>query len=220
MAIAVPVGIGDKLVGTGFIAGVHEGMPAIVTALHLLGNSSDFMIGVPPHMGDVAQLQQYPLPTITVLPARLALAEPLLDIAVLILAPNTLMAPVPRYIGSPSEIQVGESVFVVGYPFAAIGSFLETVEPSHISALGDRLLDGGVHRLEFIISHQTFVGSSGSPVVRRSDGAVCGLVRGCLAPPGMISIGNLPLGTDTNVTYATSAHIIPALVAEAFSAGV
>lgn len=220
MAIAVPVGISDRLVGTGFIAGIQGHTVAVVTALHLLGNGQDFRIGLPPHRGDLAVPQKYPLLNMAALRAHLAIAEPLLDIAILLVTEGGLQAPVPRYISTPSEVAVGDDVLIIGYPFAVMGSFLETVEPCSISAIGNRLLANNATRYEFILAHQTHSGSSGSPVVRKSDGTVCGIIRGCLAPPGVLSIGNMPIGTDTNVTYATSAHVIPTLISEAFATGV
>jgi len=218
MAIAVPVGIKEKLVGTGFIAGARGESLAVVTALHLLGNGQEFLIGLPPHGGDLAKPQNYPIQSIAAREAELALVEPLLDIAIM-LVKGGIQAPIPKFISSSNEIQIGEEMLVVGYPFVVIGSFLETVEPCFISALGNRVLASGITRPEFIISHQTHPGSSGSPVIRRADGVVCGIVRGCLAPPGKISIGNLPLGTDTNITYTTSAHFIPSLIDRAFEIG-
>jgi len=218
MAIAVPVAINERLVGTGFIAGRRSESLAVVTALHLLGNGQEFRIGLPPHGGDVSKPQNYPIQSVRALEAELALVEPLLDIAVM-LVKSGIQAPIPKFISTPNEIRVGEEVLVVGYPFAPIGSFLETVEPCFISAIGNRVLASGIIRPEFIISHQTHPGSSGSPVIRRRDGVLCGIVRGCLAPPGVIFIGNLPLGTDTNITYTTSAHFIPSLVERAFEIG-
>lgn len=219
MAIAILVGIKDKLVGTGFIAGVRDNVFAVVTALHSVGNGQEFQIVLPPHFGDLSVPQQYPIQTAAALPAKFVLAEPLLDIAIFLVTEGNLRAPIPRFITSQNELKLGEDVLIVGYPFAVIGSFLETAELCNISALGNRILPTGGSRHEFIVSHQTYIGSSGSPVIRKSDGIVCGIVRGCLAPPGVISIGNLPLGTDSNVTYATSAHVIPQLIDEAFSIG-
>lgn len=216
MAIALPVGVEDKLVGTGFCAGMRGTTLAVVTALHLVGDGQKFRIAIPPHNGDLSIAQVYPLQSVPAVEARLVLVEPLWDLAILLVSGANISAPVPRYIASPAEVHVGEEVLVVGYPFAALGSFLETVEPCHISAVGNRMLANKVSRYEFIVSHQTYLGSSGAPVIRRSDGAVCGVIRGCLAPPGMISIGNMPLGTDSNVTYATSAHVLPSLIEEAF----
>lgn len=215
MAIAIPIGNKERLFGTGFIAGGKDQTLIIVTTLHLLGNGYEFRIGLPPHLGDLSTPQKYPLQAITAFEAKLVLAEPIFDIAILTVTNSGIGAPIPRFIGSYTEMQVGDDVFIVGYPFAAIGSFLETVEPCHVSAIGNRLLGTNINRYEYVIAHQTHPGSSGSPVIRKSDGAVCGVVRGCLAPPGLISIGNLPLGTDTNVTYATSAHILPSLIADA-----
>lgn len=215
MAIAIPICIKERLVGTGFIAGAKDETLIVVTTLHLLGNGYEFRVGLPPHLGDLSIPQKYPLQAISAFEAKLVLTEPMFDIAILTVKNSGIRAPIPRFISSHTEVQVGDEVLVVGYPFAAIGSFLETVEPCHVSAVGNRFLGTNINRYEYIITHQTHPGSSGSPVIRKSDGAVCGIVRGCLAPPGIVSIGNLPLGTDTNVTYATSAHIIPYLIADA-----
>ncbi len=216
MAIAVPIGVEGRLVGTGFIAGAKGDQLAVVTALHLLGHGQEFIIGLPPHGGDVSRPQRYPLQGIDARQAALVLVEPLLDVAIFLL--QGVQSPVPRFISNPTEIRVGEEVLIVGYPYAVIGSFLETVEPCYISAIGHRII-GDTIRNEFILSHQTYPGSSGSPVIRKTDGTVCGIVRGCLAPPGMIVVGNLPLGTDSNITYSTSAHLIPGLIEQAFKIG-
>jgi hypothetical protein len=38
------------------------------------------------------------------------------------------------------------------------------------------------------------------------------MLRGALAPPGVLSIGNISIGTDTTVTFATSAHLLHQLL--------
>jgi S1-C subfamily serine protease len=169
----------------------------------------------------MAQPQPYPLLQTQALTLDVILTEPLLDLAVLLtpVLDQPQASAIPRFITEPREIKVGDEVIIAGYPFAAIGSMLETAQISHVSAIGERRVIGGGSRLELILSAHTHPGSSGSPVVRRSDGIVCGVIRGCLAPPSTIAIGNLPIGTDTSVTYATCAETIPQLVAQAFEIG-
>jgi Trypsin-like peptidase domain len=146
----------------------------------------------------------------------LKLIEPLLDLAVMLLpkTPDVNVPSFPSFVKNVNEIKTGEEVLVVGYPFSPLGSILETVQICNVSALGIRQM-GVSGRRELILSAQTYTGSSGSPVLRRTDGKVCGIIRGCLAPPGLLSIGNLPLGTDTNITYATSSQFIPSLIKNA-----
>lgn len=219
MAIALPIGTNDQILGTGFVAGYQKGICAVVTALHVLGGRNDLFLFVPPHGGDVSKFQIYPQTEIQIHKAVLAITEPLLDLAVLLIEGASAMS-TPGFIKRPEDVSVGEEMLVVGYPLSVLGSVLETVEPCTVSALGIRLLQGGMGRPEYILSRPTHSGSSGSPVIRRRDGVVAGVVRGCLASPSSLSIGNIPLGTDTNVTYAVSSHVIPALIESAFKRGV
>ncbi|HEY6231580.1 MAG TPA: serine protease, partial [Pyrinomonadaceae bacterium] len=207
MAIALPLAVNDNLIGTAFIAGTQGNRLAFVTALHHLAAGTNFKVALPPHGGDMAQAQPYPLLQTPAFNLDVILTEPLLDLAILLTPVLDQKQPpaIPRFITEPREIKVGDEVIIAGYPFAPIGSMLETAQVTHVSAIGQRLVIGGGSRLELILSAQTHPGSSGSPVVRRSDGVLCGVIRGCLAPPSTIAIGNLPIGTDTSVTYATSA---------------
>jgi len=219
VAITLPISINKKVVGTCFVAGANEKYTALITALHLIDTGNDIFIGLPPHGGDISKPQLYPLTNIPAIDAKLGITEPLLDLAIVLVDRNKFFAPSPNYVKNINEIKVGEEVVIVGYPFAPMGSFLETADISRVSAIGNRLGPIAQNRFELIISHQTHFGSSGSPVVRRIDGSVCGIIRGCLAPPSALSLGNIPLGTDSSVTYATFTEHIPDLLNEAYSMG-
>lgn len=216
MAIAVPIAVDGALVGTGFFAGTRDKKIAVVTTLHHLGRGTRVEVVVPPHGGDVAQPQPYPQSQAPTILARVVFSDPLLDLAVLMIPAQDISVGLPRFAAGPYDTPVGEPVLVVGYPFAPIGSLLETVQVAHVSALGQRMMAGGIMKPEIILAVQTHPGSSGSPIIRRADGLVCGVLRGCLAPPSVISVGNLPLATDTSVTYAVSGSVVPQLLADAF----
>jgi hypothetical protein len=220
LAFALPLVVDGSLAGTCFVGGVQLSDVALVTALHLVGARSRVEVGLPPHGGNVSAVQQYPLLSLQTWQARLVVIEPLLDLAVLVVCAPGASPRSPNFIRQPGQVGVGDEVAVLGYPFAPIGSLLETFEACTVSAVAERVFPGlppTCSVRELLIAHHTHPGSSGSPVVRRSDGAVCGVVRGCLAPPGVLSLGGLPLGTDTSVTYAVAAHVIPSLVQKAFS---
>ena len=219
MAIALPFIVDQSLAGTCFIAATDGKKVVIVTALHLIGSGTQFSLGLPEHGGDMGQLQRYPISEFKVIPISLVVAEPLLDIALLTfdLSPSDIVPPAPKFCSSINEISIGDEALVVGYPWAVLGSCLETAHPCHVSAKGLRKHVLDVGRAEIVLSIHSHPGSSGSPVVRKADGKIIGVLRGALAPPGLLAIGNLPIGTDSTVTFATSAHQITPLITSILS---
>ncbi len=214
MAIALPLLVDQNLVGTCFIAAQKNRHVVLASSLHLVGSGTQFVAILPQHGGDLAQLQPYPVAEIKCINLTLAFVDPLLDLALFTfeIGASDAVPPVPRFITSIDEVVVGDEVLVVGYPWAVLGSCLETAHPCHVSAKGLRkhgLLGG---RAEIILTVHSHPGSSGSPVIRRSDGKVVGILRGALAPPGMLAIGNLPIGTDSTVTFATAANQVAPLL--------
>lgn len=215
LAISLPMIVDGKLVGTCFVAGNYKGRLIFLSTLHHLGRGLNFFVGVPPNNGDISVVQRYPISKIQTVMVDLIHSDPIKDVAVLIAQNTDITSPIPRFLDVENGISVGEEVLLLGYPYVSLGSILETAEVCHISALGQRLFMEKIPINEFIISHQTLVGSSGSPVIRRSDGVVCGMLRGCLAPPDVISIGNIPLGTDSNITYVINSIYFKIIIEEA-----
>ena len=75
-----------------------------------------------------------------------------------------------------------------------------------------RQLAPGISVNELVLAHTSHPGSSGSAVVGKSDGVLYGIVRGTLAPPEVMKIGDIPIATDTSVTFASSAHYLQELI--------
>jgi len=209
LAIALPIAVDQRLVGTCFVGDVLNGHLLFITTLHHIGNGTTIQVAIPPHFGDVSISQTYPLTSTPLVDLELIYSDPIHDIAILKAKSKDIHAPLPNYLNKHNEINTGDDVVIVGYPYAPMGSVLETAEKSSVSAIGNRIFMDTIEVNEFVVSHQTYQGSSGSPVIRSSDGLLCGIVRGCLAPPEMLSIGNIPIGTDSNITYAVNASIIP-----------
>lgn len=212
MVIALPIAVDNSLVGTCFVGGVLNGHCLFISTLHHLGNGTTIQVVVPPHLGDVNVSQTYPLTRIPTIDLELIYSDPIYDIAILKAKNKNFHAPLPNYLNKHSEIKTGDDVVIVGYPYAPLGSVLETAEKCSVSAIGNRVFMDTIEVNEIVVSHQTYQGSSGSPIIRSSDGLLCGIVRGCLAPPEMLSIGNIPIGTDSNITYAVNASIIPNII--------
>jgi hypothetical protein len=103
---------------------------------------------------------------------------------------------------------------VVGYPFSVIGSFVLTCDLSSISALLVRVIIPGVQFPELGLSHLSHPGSSGSAVVDSDSGRLIGILRGAIAPPVSMMMGNLPVGSDSNISVATTSISINRFIKE------
>lgn len=212
MTVVLPIASGGRLVGSAVLVAVEGNHPLFATALHLLGDSAQLQIALPPHGGNCQAVQSYPLAETRALVGTVLATDPFADLAIVGSKDTVGAIQVPSIAGGPSAISVGADVVVLGYPFAPIGSFLETWVPSSVSALALRNIAPGISVNEMVLAHTAHPGSSGSAVVGRKDGVLYGIVRGTLAPPEIMKIGDIPVATDTSVTFASSAHYLNELL--------
>jgi S1-C subfamily serine protease len=213
MTIALPIAVGGRLVGTGVLVDRAAENLFFATCLHLFGEGNDIRIAIPPHGGNCTATQPYPLAGTPALAASVVAIDPFSDIAILHTKEVSAMTPpMPPIATSSGLIPVGTEVVVLGYPFAPIGSFLETWTPSYVTAIAQRHITPVVMVDEIVLSATAHPGSSGSAVMGKKDGVLYGIVRGALAPPEVLRIGDIPIATDTSVTFATSAHVIHELL--------
>src|SRR5205814_7466123 len=123
------------------------------TALHIIGEFDDVRIAVPPHQGNCALPQMYPVFQTPALAAQIVASNPFADLVILAVeaqtGPNT---PLPRIVTTPGQLGVGSDVVVLGYPFAPVGSFLETWSPGSVIALARRQVLEGVTVDEMVLS--------------------------------------------------------------------
>jgi len=197
----------------------HKQRLLFASALHLFGGGRALGIAVPPHEGNVGRPQVYPVLQAPILSTQILAADPFADLAVLVSDPQPHIAipQAPKIAAAPGNLSVGSEVVVLGYPFAPIGSLLETWTPSVITALARRQLAPGVHTDELVLGLQSHPGMSGAAVVGKHDGILYGILRGTLAPPEVMKIGDIPVASDTSVTFATSAHLLHELLTAAIA---
>jgi S1-C subfamily serine protease len=217
--LVVPIATPTQVLGSGFVAAWKPDKLVVVTCLHILGDkSSNVGIVIPPNGGDCSRVQLYPISgSLPLLNARVVMVDPSTDLVFLV-ADWKERIDSPMFIDSPDDVHVGDEVVVITYPFAGDvgGYFLATWTPCHITALGRRDFVPNIGVREQILTYQAHPGSSGGPVVRRSDGRICGVLRGNLAPPASILIGGVAVGADSSVTFATSAEVIPQIIEHIF----
>jgi hypothetical protein len=209
MALVFPVAAQERLVGSAVLLAQHGNHLLFCTALHIIGEFRDIRIAVPPHQGNCALPQTYPVFQTPAIAAQVVASNPFADIVILAAeaqtGPNT---PLPRIATAPGQIAVGSEIVVLGYPFAPVGSFLQTWSPGFVVALARRQVLEGVTVDELILSNQDQPGLTGSAVIGRQDGMVHGILRGALSPPEVMRVGHIPIATDTFLTVATSGYYL------------
>ena len=143
------------------------------------------------------------------LAAQVVASNPFADIVILAAeaqtGPNT---PLPRIATAPGQLAVGSDIIVLGYPFAPVGSFLETWSPGSVVALARRQVLEGVTVDELVLSIQDQPGLVGAAVIGRQDGIVHGILRGAFSPPEVMRVGHIPIATDISVTIASSGYYL------------
>ena len=163
-------------------------------------------------------VQTYPLAQVQALPASIVAVDPFADLAIVAAQGDVSGTPmVAPIVNSAGLVSVGAEIVVLGYPFGPIGSLLETWTPGYVTALARRAVGPGLAIDELVLSSVGHIGSSGSAVIGRANGMLYGIFRGSLAPPEALKIGEIPIATDTSVTFATSAHILHDLLVTARS---
>ena len=209
MALVFPVAAREQLVGSAVLVGQHGDHLLFCTALHMIGEFDDIRIAVPPHQGNCALPQTYPVFQTPALAAHVVASNPFADIVILAAeaktGPNT---PLPRIATASGQIAVGSEVIVLGYPFVPVGSFLETWTPGYVVALARREVLEGVVVDELVLSIEDQPGLSGSAVIGRQDGIVHGILRGAFSPPEVMRVGHIPVATNIAVTIASSAFYL------------
>lgn len=217
MAQVLPIACDGRLVGSATVISTENQEVYLATAAHILGSAQIIQIALPPHGGNCALQQKYPMTSeIAAIEAEIATVDPFLDIAV-IRSKGAQISGVqlPRFANRANQLPVGSEVVVLGYPFAPLNSVLETWVPGYVSALAKRVIAEDVEVDELVLSNVAHPGSSGSAIVGKVDGVLYGILRGSLAPPEVMKIGQIPIATDTSVTFATSSHYLTDLISQA-----
>lgn len=215
--IVFPVTVDQRLVGSAGLVAAYKDRLLFATVLHLFGDGQSPGLALPPHQGDCRRPQVYPVLQAPIMGASLLAVDPFADLAILATEPqpNIQLLQPPKIVPAAATLPPGSEVVVLGYPFAPIGSLLETWTPSFVTALGRRQLTSDLYTDELVLSAHSHPGMSGAPVVGKNDAVLYGILRGTLAPPEALRIGDIPLGADTSVTFATSAHLLLDLIKHA-----
>lgn len=194
---------GVQLAGTAFLLN-KEGYFA--TASHVVGNDDNGLTIVFKNLTSLDNYQDTDDNAVQTVPAKIHASNPFHDLVVL---KADVKAASNIIIGGADDISVGYGISSFGYPHADHGRMVLTRQDSEIGA---RILisSGGIKAKHFVLNTQARPGQSGSPVFRKNDGLLVGVLVGSYAPGGGggISLGGVDPHTLHQTTHAVSAEYL------------
>lgn len=176
------------------------------TASHVVGTDDTGLVIAFKDLLSLSDYQDTGDNAINTIPVKLHAVDAFHDLAVL-KADIDLVANIT--IGGADEVPVGTATSSFGFPHGDHGRMVLTQQDAEIGA---RILiaSGGIKAKHFVLNTQARPGQSGSPVLRRSDGLVVGILVGSYAPGGGggISLGGVDPHTLHQTTHAVSAEYL------------
>ncbi len=196
-----PAGI--QLAGTAFALN-RRGFFA--TASHVAGTDGQGLVIAFKQLASLHDYQDTDDQSVQMIPVQIVAIDPFHDLAVLKADTDAISNIV---IGGADKAAVGTSISSFGFPHADHGRMVLTQQDSEIGA---RVLiaSGGIKVKHLVLNTQARPGQSGSPVFRRSDGLLVGVLVGSYAPGGGggISLGGVDPHTLHQTTHAVSAEYL------------
>lgn len=176
------------------------------TASHVAGTDGQGLVLVFKKLTSLNDYQDTGDTSVHTFPVRIEALDPFHDLAILKadveIASNIV-------IGGADQATVGTGVSSFGYPHADHGRMVLTQQDAEIGA---RVLisSGGIRAKHLILNTQARPGQSGSPIFRKQDGILVGVLIGSYAPGGGggISLGGVDPHTLHQTTHAVSAEYL------------
>lgn len=194
---------GVQLLGTAFTLN-KPGFFA--TASHVIGTDDTGLVLAFKKLSSLNDYQDTSENSIQTLPVKLHALDPFHDLAVLKADTDGKSKII---IGGTDQTPVGTAISSFGFPHADHGRMVLTQQDMEIGA---RVLiaAGCIKAKHLVLNTQARPGQSGSPVFRRSDGLLIGVLVGSYAPGGGggISLAGVDPHTLHQTTHAVSSEYL------------
>jgi S1-C subfamily serine protease len=195
---------GVTLLGTAFAVARDR----LATAYHVAGADDSNLVLVAPKISSLSEYQDTSDTSITLVPLTLAAADPIRDLSIVALPPNSHVG-FPFELGNSDEVPPGAPVMTLGFPHANFGRMVLTQQQAHVGA---RVLieNSGQKSKHIVLNTQAREGQSGGPVFDASGHRVVAVLIGSYAPGGGggISLGGVDPATLHQTTHAISAEYL------------
>lgn len=176
------------------------------TASHVAGTDGQGLVLAFKKLPSLNDYQDTGDTSLQMFPVQIEALDPFHDLAVLRADVGIVSNLV---VGGADQAPVGYGVSSFGFPHADHGRMVLTQQDAEIGA---RVLiaSGGIKAKHLVLNTQARPGQSGSPVFRKSDGVLVGVLVGSYAPGGGggISLGGVDPHTLHQTTHAVSAEYL------------
>jgi S1-C subfamily serine protease len=194
---------GVQLLGTAFAL---DKAGLFATASHVAGTDGQNLVLAFKPLTSLHDYQDTGDTSLKLFPVQIHALDPFHDLAVLKADVNATSNVV---IGGANDAPVGTQVASFGFPHADHGRMVLTQQDGEIGA---RVLiaSGGIKARHLVLNAQARPGQSGSPIFRKTDGRLVGVLVGSYAPGGGggISLGGVDPHTLHQTTHAVSSEYL------------
>lgn len=190
------------LLGTAFVL-ARPGK--LATAAHVIGRNDKDLVVVQRRITYLSEYQDTSNNEVNVAPAVVVAVDPFRDLCIL-KVPGPIQSRL-TVVGTDA-IEVGTEVDVYGFPHADYGRYVLTYQATNI---GSKILvnNGGIKVKYLVLNMQTRPGQSGSPILRRPDSSVVGILIGSYSPiKGERTFQGVDPTTLHQTTHAVSAEYL------------
>lgn len=191
-----------QMLGSGFLIS-NDGK--IVTARHVVGNETDGLCVLMPHIPNINAYQDVTDTSCRPVPAIVEDINPITDLC--ILKTDLRFGGQLPTLGSLDTISVGERIGIFGFPHCVMGRRVLTYQETEIGA--KMLMEtSGIKSKYATINIQTRPGQSGSLIFNLKTGSIIGLLIGAYAPESGVIIAGINPYELNQTSYCISANHI------------
>lgn len=191
-----------QMLGSGFLISNNG---KIVTARHVVGNETDGLCVLMPHIPNINVYQDVTDTSCRPVPAIVEDINPITDLC--ILKTDLRFDGALPILNSLDTISVGERIGIFGFPHCVMGRRVLTYQETEIGA--KMLMEtSGIKSKYATINIQTRPGQSGSLIFNLKTGSIIGLLIGAYAPESGIIIAGINPYELNQTSYCISANHI------------
>ncbi|MGL5125507.1 MAG: S1 family peptidase [Fusobacteriaceae bacterium] len=200
------------MLGTGFLIDSSNGLIAVPR--HIIGDSNDGLCVLPSGLNSINEYQDTSDNRVTSGRVTIHAIDNVRDIALLKINDiNIIKLPLvsSTILGSFDEINVGETLHILGYPHCVEGRRVLTYQEAILGA--KVLLDcNSIKSKHAVINTQTRPGQSGSLIYSKRLNKIIGMLIGAFAPNSGISLGGINPRELHQTTHCISAEYIADMI--------
>ena len=201
---------GIQMLGTGFAI---KNMSYIVAPRHVVGDNDNNLVMIAPNITSFNEYQDTTINECSFTNLKIKFSDPFRDLVILELVniKNYVFPTIP--IGSSDDVNVGDEVYIFGFPHCVEGRKVLTMQKAHIGAK-ILLNSSNVKSKYFVINTQTRPGQSGSMIYSPQQNKVIGMLIGAFASSSGISLGGINPRELHQTTQCISAEYINKMIGE------